>query len=516
MKKIIAVLLVVLIVTLSFTGCLKDNKQPTDVSGSTKSTSSTQDNKKDEVVKMYMLSVQGDFDKQTEQREKVHQTIIDKTGVDLQLIFTSRDKIVEKANLMMSAKEQIDIVPRYPVNLAMQLYADGGLMAITPEMLEKAPNLKGAYSEEEWASVYKDGIYLGAPKVNSQLMPSLLQIRTDWLEKLEKPIPKTVDELEKVFDAFLKGDLDGNGKDDTIPIMSSKLLELEQAIAPFFTKNSTGWWLDENGKLLPPELAPDYKDYLKKLQSWHDKGYIYKEIMTTNIETKQELVAQNKVGAFANNWTYLLYGGWEVLAKSNPEAEYEPIVIQGPGVNKYLVSNPASQVNIITKICKYPEKAMKLFDYQGSPEGFYLMTYGIEGENYKKLDSGNFEIIGENKQDWKAAQYYILYMIFEPFPAWRERPWPMETWVYGKMNELNPKIKALPVFAGPDTYTVYDTSKFASQSKINDLDTYLEEAKIQVLTGKKSADDWDSIMKTWLEIGGQELIDDKNAQFKAK
>ena len=181
-EKIIAVLLVVLIVTLSFTGCLKDNKQPTDVSGSTESTSSTQDNKKDEVVKMYMLSVQGDFDKQTEQREKVHQTIIDKTGVDLQLIFTSRDKIVEKANLMMSAKEQIDIVPRYPVNLAMQLYADGGLMAITPEMLEKAPNLKSAYSEEEWASVYKDGIYLGAPKVNSQLMPSLLQIRTDWLE----------------------------------------------------------------------------------------------------------------------------------------------------------------------------------------------------------------------------------------------------------------------------------------------------------------------------------------------
>ena len=53
------------------------------------------------------------------------------------------------------------------------------------------------------------------------------------------------------------------------------------------------------------------------------------------------------------------------------------------------------------------------------------------------------------------------------------------------MNELNPKIKALPVFAGPDTYTVYDTSKFASQSKINDLDTYLEEAKIQVLTVRK-------------------------------
>lgn len=328
MKKVIAVLLVVLIVTLSFAGCSKGNKPSSDVSDSTKS--STQDNKKDEVVKMYMLSVQGDFDKQTEQRNKVHQMIIDKTGVDLQLIFTSRDKIIEKANLMMSAKEQIDIVPRYPVNLAMQLYADGGLMAITPEMLEKSPNLKSAYSEEEWASVYKDGIYLGAPKVNSQLMPSVLQIRTDWLEKLGKPIPKTVDELEKVFDAFLTEDLDENGKDDTIPIMSSKLLELEQAIAPFFTKNSTGWWLDENGKLLPPEIASDYKDYLKKLQSWHNKGYIYKEIMTTNIETKQELVAQNKVGAFANNWTYLLYGGWEVLAKTNPEAEYEPIAIQVP------------------------------------------------------------------------------------------------------------------------------------------------------------------------------------------
>ena len=78
---------------------------------------------------------------------------------------------------------------------------------------------------------------------------------------------------------------------------------------------------------------------------------------------------------------------------------------------------------------------------------------------------------------------------------------------------MNDEIKGMSVIIHEDATVPYDNGKFKSASSLNDMSTLLSEAKGKILAGTMDVSEWDSVMKTWLSIGGEQLMKDKTEQY---
>ncbi len=470
---------------------------------------------------IYSLNVQTNVDRDTQQRWRVYEKIKEEAAIDLQLIMASEGELTQKANLMLAAKEKLDIIPCLPIASGISLYNQGAVYTFTDEVLERYPNLKAAASEEAWSAVKMGDVYIGVPLQGAQVIPSLLQVRTDWLEKLGISMPETMEAYEEMLQLFSESDLDGNGKNDTIPLIANVVSELEQALLPFFTQGGAYWWYDEaDGLLKPYEMDPGYADYLKTVVRWQENGWLFNEIATTSKQDKLSYVASNRVGAVAGTWTRFLYNGIELLVKSNPEASFGFCVPKdgsATAANAYSASQYAKAVTLITSSCSNPEACLALLDWQCSKEGQLLTTYGIEGENYTvNEETDKFVIVSDTPDDWNSAQYYLLYNLHEGFGPWRTDLWPLDTFTYNLMNEMNQVIKdTIPQMIPDDALVAYDVNKFEAYNRMNDLQTFLDEAKAEIMAGSMEAEEWDAIMEQWLKMGGQQLMQDKTKQYLA-
>lgn len=468
-------------------------------------------------VSIVSLNVNNNLDKKSEQRDKIHQMIEDKTGVDLKLVMIPSDQLATQANLMLAGKEQLDIIPCIGMNEAINLKNAGAVHMITQEELEQYPSLRESFTEEAWNAVKIGDSYLGIPFQGAQTIPSLIQVRTDWVQEAGLSMPETMEEYEAVLKYFKEHDMGGNGKQDTVPLIANTVEELEQAFLPFFTKTGAYWFYDEeSGVLKPYEMDEGYPLFLKTMREWIEKGYLFDQIETTSKQDKLSYVAQNRVGSTAGTWTRFLYNGIEVLAQTIPDIQFEFVVPKGNGhaANRYTRSQFAKGVTLITSTCENPQKALEYLDYQCSPEGQKLTTYGIEGENYTvNPENGKYVINSDSPTDWTTAQYYILYNLHEGFGPWRTDLWPLDTYTYNLMNEMNEKLKEMDTVIPDDVLTVYDISKFKAQNKMNDLATLLAEAKGKILAGTMSSEEWGAVMDEWMKMGGEQLIQDKTQQY---
>ncbi|MBO9606477.1 MAG: hypothetical protein J7639_11020 [Paenibacillaceae bacterium] len=469
-------------------------------------------------VKLVFLAPWAVYDRQTDVQKKVHDILQEKSGADLVPVFPATgETATQKVNLMLSSGEQLDIIPFQSIDRALELYKNGAIVPLNDLLDKYGSNLKKNFDADAWAEVTVDGKILGIPSLYPNRTPSILQIRTDWLKNVNLPMPVTIEDYEKVMDAFVNGDPDKNGKKDTYALNSGSqgtVEDLEKAFAPFFLKQAMNWWQDGQGNLLPPEMDPAYKDMMAKLIEWSKKGYIWPEMILSKNDKRVEAIAQNKIGSVGGWYSSTISGALEVLAKTVPEANYEPVALQGKGVNK-LATTPKTQfVAVITKKSKNPENAMKFLDYTATREGYDLTTIGIEGQSYTKLSNGLVEYVGDDKTDWQKAKYYYLHNMFTM--KWEGTgPWPVNSWSDITFTKMLNASSKLPSFDAVDKNVVYDKSAWKSFAKQTDMQTYLSEQKVKVFAGEVPLADWDKIMQKWKDIGGAQMIEDRTAQFKA-
>lgn len=467
-------------------------------------------------VKVVGLNCNATFDRKTPEEKHVHDIIQEKTGADVNIVFSEAGQCVTKRNLMLSSGEQLEFA-EMSIADAIQAYNDGVILSLNDLLDKLGPNLKKNVVPAAFERVtYKNQI-LGIPIETPVITPNALQIRTDWLAKLNLTMPKTIDDYEKILEAFKTGDPDGNGKADTYALSTGSggnIDMLEYVFAPFFMPAATEWWKDTDGKIKPPELHPSYKEMMAKFVEWQKKGYIWPDMLLSTAPKQQELIAQNKAGTVAATFSGTIINAVEVLRKTVPDVQYVPVALEGKGINKLPASPAATSAWVIFKKNASPETVMKYFDYQATPEGSDLVYFGVEGENYNRGTNNTVEFIAEDKSDLSKAKYYAKYKTV--FINWPGSPvWAANTWTHQEYNLKREQVNKLPRFEPIDAKVLYDNSKWKSFSKLTDLKTYWKEQKVKVFNGEIPVENWDSIVKKWLEIGGQQMIDDRNEQFAA-
>jgi putative aldouronate transport system substrate-binding protein len=326
-------------------------------------------------------------------------------------------------------------------------------------------------------------------------------IRQDILDEVGKEVPTTVAELDDVLAAFKD-----HGLTDGLVVLSEGNCDLL----------SRAYGADnrmEDGQLIYMGLSDNYKDYLKKMNEYYNKGYINVDFVTyTESDTKPpEDVIYNDMGGIFNEDVASISGYY--LKTNNPNFELTPLAqirltedqvldtgyIGVKAADKYSLSMSAQ--------CSDPKLAIQYMDYLFSDEGYVLSNYGIEGDTYT-VENGEYQftdLILNNPQgfDWQLCQ--SLY-INPGFPCLTDlsiqemtyndaQKAAVDTWVgaYDSADATMPNTQWL-------SYTTEESQTISDLQ--TDLETFEEEWRLKFITGAYDIDaKWDEYCSTLEAMG---------------
>ncbi|WMT41172.1 sugar ABC transporter substrate-binding protein [Paenibacillus sp. D2_2] len=158
---------------------------------------------------------------------------------------------------------------------------------------------------------------------------------------------------------------------------------------------------DNNGDFYNRNLDEGYLSWLKTLNTAYRDGSISDDSFADDGPAFEEKVKSGKYATMLLDGTPQQGGHLQIFMSANPGKEY--IAIDGPQStdgNKPKLNQSGItgwMINFITKNCKDPAKAIQIFTYLLSDEGQMLVNYGIEGQTYKSVGDGKYELLPEVK-----------------------------------------------------------------------------------------------------------------------
>ena len=422
------------------------------------------------------------------------------TGVRLEITAVSTETASDDFMLRCASGDLTDMVQ----NAATQ-YTGGGAKAIEDDVILDLLPLINEYSVNYYNIINSDpNIYKNVVNDEGQV-PSLIGMYTDYyytdqgfwirqdiLDKTGLSIPKTVPELDAVLDAFKN-----LGLTDSLVVLSEgkcDLLEVAYGASDRLV----------DGKIQPGALTDNYRDYLKKLHEYYQKGYISVDFVTYNeSDTKppQDVVFNDMAGIFKEDVAAI--AGY-LNSTNTPGFDLQPMgqirLNEGDRLDTGFIGVKAADkysLSISTQ-CSDPKLAIQYMDYLFSEEGHMLANYGIEGETYT-MENGEpqfTDLILNNPQgfDWQLCQ--SLY-INPGFPCLTDlsvqemtytdaQKAAVPTWVeaYDSSDETMPNERWL-------SYTTEESQHKADLQ--NDIETYQTEMRLKFITGQLDIDaEWDN------------------------
>lgn len=447
-----------------------------------------------------------------------------KLNIKLKIITSGFNDYDQKMNMMLASGELPDIFFNYSLGMFLGEYMgvykkwiQEGILLPMGDNASEYPNLTkwlDQFEEEKKASGGKHySLYsLGTPKKNSN--SRTLLIRKDWLDKLQLQMPKTVDDLYKVAEAFSKGDPDGNSKDDTFGIGAGENLQDLYPIINIFdtslmrVRQVEGEWTME-------VVSDRMKEALRYLREMYVNVIMDPEFMLINQEQKIEKFITGKTGIIHVGSYNSVYEGFK---KAYPDKDpdsmvtYIPNLIENKDGSTRIDGNPnwwgAYSINAQIRPEKQ-KKALELFDYLLSEEGLKLFTYGVEDVHYKQEGEKIVSLLPEGKGLGEVDPVAGLRGIATSYVESTEEE--------EDERVLRDKAAGFENYGDPtpDPLRFLDLS-FEALSLYKQLFDFAGQAITMLVIDSQDFDkDWDSYKKEFLSMAGTQFIELLNKEAKA-
>lgn len=489
----------------------------------------------------------------------VHNTLIkDKLGIDIKYNWTvtnSNDAYKTKLRLMLSSGEKMPDVVAYRGDIeTYDLLIESGQFMAVDELFDKYANetyKKGVSVDPAmWLPVTKEGKKMALPILDYGYNDDMvLWLRQDWMEKLNLQAPKTIDDLEKILDAFTNQDPDGNGKKDTFGLaagMKNGYLNWMTDISFVFGAYGTMpqvWSKGADGSLAYGSVQPGAKQALAKLKDWMDKGYMHKDSALKDDVTGSEYFTKGQAGAMVGrNW--LPDWPFPDLTKNIPTAKTKAYPIPAGPDGKIGAQSGNPPVNgylFINKDAKNPEAILRyynfLFDEYANPKKGGMFENGFaEGYDWAKLPDGTItkdvakypELFPNNVENvlvepdrytltYEGARIPTLYadtMLKLANGGKPETPYELATSKVRKKENLDAMkvvmeqkdIRMKNLYMGPLTATM--------GSKNELLKKMLDETYSKIIYGQAPVDEFDKLVQNWKTSGGDQITKEVNEWYK--
>lgn len=443
------------------------------------------------------------------------------TGVRLKGVMSQNASDEREAfNLMVASGDLPDII-RYskPKDLDT-LGSDGGLIDLNDLIDKYAPNIKKFWAENpqmKKEAVAVDGKIYYIPYytdiIKNKAGPVYF-IRRDWLNKLNLPVPKTIDDYYKTLVAFRNNDPNGNGKKDEIPFFNrindtthaiEVLLDIFQIRYP--------WYMTQDNKVVYSASTEEFKNVVVELAKWYKEGLIDPEYFTRDLKTAREYFFGNDIGGVTIDWASTAS---YMTSLKDKVPNLDLIVILPPeinGVSKMVRPRPIAAGGWgISSKAKDPVAIIKYFDYWFTPEGRRLWNFGIEGTHYNMVNgSPVFTDLVLNNPEGKPP----LQVLYSVGAQW-EIGVPQD-YEYEKQLSLPVVIDGYKLYADNDiveSIMLPDSLKY-TQEEIKEfsrldaqLKDYSDEMTQKWIMGASDINkDWDNFIKRLNTLGLQKALE---------
>ncbi|MFD0710464.1 extracellular solute-binding protein [Paenibacillus sp. GCM10027626] len=452
------------------------------------------------------------------------------------------DQGAQKTNLAISSGD----IPQFMTVTATQMeqLAEAGLIMDLTEAYDKyaSPLTKKIMTQDgprALESAMIDGKLMGIPAATSTIdNAQMLWIRTDWLEKLNLPVPQTMDDVLRIAEAFATQDPDGNNQNDTVGLVIHKDLtagvaDLEGFFNGYHAYPSI-WIKDDSGQLVYGNIQPEMKAALLKLQEMYKAGYIDKEFGVKDAVKASEWMASGKAGLIYGTMSNSLWPLNESKA-NDPNADWNPYPIVSIDDKPALTKQLGFAVNnylVVRKDTPNPEAGIKMVNLyvekgwgEKSEPGIYFVNNGIETFKYapftlwpyrKNMDQhiniakvlkGEADVSSLNAEDKD---------IYERIKTYRETGKEASNWGYDRVfgdkgssyevisNYIADNRLIRNEFAGTSTKTWIEKSE--------SLKTLEQEAITRIIMGAP-IEEFDTFVENWMKLGGTQITKEVNEWY---
>ncbi|MBD2843804.1 extracellular solute-binding protein [Paenibacillus sp. IB182496] len=315
-------------------------------------------------------------------------------NVNLEFIAPPASGYESQLQLTLISGDLPDVVffPSEDNEMYINAVNDGVIVPIN-DYLEDADNLMAHSYEHSWSALKTmgdDNIY-AIPRTSITRNDGFT-VRKDWMDNLGIPVPEnsemSVEEFTDMLHRFTFDDPDGNGKDDTYGFGS--FVDANKILQPVLTSElgHYGWQAYGGGEYdyTLPEYDRNsdvYANVLGYTRDLYASGVLDPDSPINDNKTASERFERGITGVVRDFAGYVKRKE-DALHKLNPEAELTYLFVQGPEgeVKGGVYGTGIWGVWAITSAAEHPEKAVEVFDYLLSDEGWDLVSYGMEGTHY--------------------------------------------------------------------------------------------------------------------------------------
>lgn len=307
----------------------------------------------------------------------------------------------EKLNILFSTDSLPDAILGVK-DAEMSKYYEQ-LVALDEYLDQYAPNTVKYFSarkEYPKSLIAPDGkircLPAGDESMENQI-DSTYWINMDWLKKVGKEMPTTLDEFKDVLIAFRDQDPNGNGLKDEIPFTFKETwgwgYALENMFGPFGVLENDNHVTTRDGKVTFSPAEAGYYDALVYFHDLYQEGLIDKEAFTMSDEQYSSRGASGDIlGVKAS------YSGSDNSVDDGEvgKERYNPLPpLKGRDgqqmVNLNEVAKPSNFV--ITKSCKDPAALVRWYDYLNSSlEEALIWGRGAKGERWEIVEKDGKEV----------------------------------------------------------------------------------------------------------------------------
>ncbi len=383
-----------------------------------------------------------------------------------------------------------------------------------------------------------DGKLMGIPNIRSSIdMAQFVWIRTDWLQKLNLPEPKTLQDVVAISEAFATQDPDGNNKADTVGLLLQKdLFGGFAGLEGFFNgfhAYPTIWVEDESGNLAHGSTRPETKAALAELQRMFKNGLLDQEFGVKDWGKTAETASAGKVGvSFGQQWL----SAWPFQSNhdNDPNAVWKgyPLLSADDKPARPEISLGTYQYWAVRKDAKNPEALLKMFNayieknwgetaefgtyyLPGDAEGTWKLSPVTPEPPNKNLDA--YLAIAEAAASGKLAELTgeakVIQDKIAEYKNGNEKLW---SWaagydvdgVYGVMKQYKESDRfMMNKFVGAPTETMAEKS--ATLGKLTN------ETFTRIILGELPIDAFDTFVQDWNKLGGEQITKEANEWYRA-
>lgn len=439
----------------------------------------------------------------------VNQYIEEKTGYKVQNDMLPQEKPSDKLNLIMASGADYDFIDALNKQDFFNLAQNGALTDLTALIDQYGPNIKKAISPESLAGATVDGKIYGIPTLNVSYVRDGLLIRTDWLNKVGKTMPTTLDEFVDVLKAFKEQDPGGNGKNN-IPFTIDSIGLVDNIMGAF---GIYGQWNELDGKPVNASSHPALMDYAAFMSSLYDQGLLDKEFATNKSATSAEKFTSGRAGVLWTRWSSIP-GYDEALKKNVSEAGYQFIPpMKGPdGQSGFTLIGGFNKITFVPKSSKHAEHVVKMVNAMLEPQTFKEIFIGIEGVNYT-IENGNYMPIEPAFFDQRgSANNFVIGMDEANFVTYWQARLQKSKAMFDNFQIVN-NVPKEQIHTDLLAFAPYLPKYSANSAK---LDSTVNEHLIKMIVDGVSDDSIPSLQKAWIAAGGEEVAQEINTWYASK